>query len=180
MGATRETAQRVAAFHGLDPARLLEGRAWAAGVEAALAAGLSADDVVARLTTRPIGAAANPYGLLIRDLRRLPEQRHRPSAPSPAELAERQVMAARRTGRTWALVVVDPPVTERDARDAAAAQWPENLAAQAAALGAFRDFARRRREQEATGTDTALVEAGRAGLALARQALGGRARGRRL
>lgn len=180
MGRASDTAKRVASFHALDAARLLEGRAWAAGVEAALAAGLTADDVVRQLTTRAIGAAANPYGLLIRDLRRLPEQRPRPSAPSTAELAQRQVVAARQAGRTWALVVVDPPIGEREIRDAVATRWPENLAAQAAALGAFRDFARRRREREAAGTDTASVDAGRAGLVKARQALGGRARGRRL
>lgn len=173
MGAARETGRQVAAFHGLDPARLLEGRAWAAGVEAALASGLTADKVVRQLTTRAIGAAANPYGLLIRDLRRLPAQRPRSSAPSTAELGQRQVMAARRAGRTWGLVV-DPPVSEREVRDEAATRWPANLAAQAAALGAFRDFARRRREQEAAGTDTASVDAGRAGLVMARQALGGR------
>lgn len=174
MGAASETALRVAAFHGLDAARLLAGRAWAAGVEAALAAGLSADEVVRRLTLRPLGTAANPYGLLIRDLRRLPETRLRSAAPSAAELAQRQVAAARCAGRTWALAVVEPPIGEREIRDAAATTWPENPAAQAAALGAFRDFTRRRRGQSAEhGAEVAVTSTAREGLALARRALGG-------
>lgn len=174
MGAVSETGRQVAGFHGLDPARLLEGRAWSAGVEAALASGLSADEVVRMLTTRSLGAAANPYGLLIRDLRRLPTTR-RPSAGfSEAERCARDLQAARRLGAAMATIT---DWDEAAVREQAAAYWPMNDTAQRAAVAVWREQARRLEPASGPG-DPSSVEAGRAGLALARQALGGRARGR--